>query len=210
MWGGDSRDVSQQPVSALTSIPFARRVDLLVALVTSEAAGPWARLVVALVDLGVCVTKLDGDVANQLVLESDSLDARDGLNDGGLSVSDVANGADVDRCLSRNDLWCERGQLGNVEVLGLGLRRQDWFLDGGHWVGLLQGRLEGLLLLNFVVRETLAGLRARGLIARVGGDVVSELINLAVCRHREVVGGCCGGGVIEYGLFREGDGRCGI
>lgn len=188
MWRGDSRDVSQQPIPALTSIPFARRVDLLVALVTPEAGWPWAGLVVALVDLGVRVTKLDGNVADQLVLESNGLDTRDGLDDGGLSVSDVADGADVDRCLPRNNLWCERGQFGDVKVLGLGLGRQDWLLNDGRWCGLLQGGLERLLLLDFVVRETLASLRAGRLVARVGGDVISEFIDLAVCRHGDGVG----------------------
>lgn len=180
--------MSEQPVSTLTSIPFAGRVNLLVAAVTPKAAGSWARGVVALVDLGVGVTKLDGDVADQLVLESDSLDTRDGLDDGGLSVSDVADGADIDRCLPRDNLWCERGQCGHVEVLWLGLRRQDWFLNDGRWGGLLQGRLERLLVLDFVVRESLASLRGGRLVAGVG-DVVSEFINLAVCRHSDVVAG---------------------
>lgn len=148
---GDSRDVSQQSVSTLASIPLAGRVNLLVALVTPVAAGPRARGVIAFVDLGIRITQLDGNVADQLVLESDSLDARDGLHDGRLPVGDVADGADVDSCLPRDDFWCERGQCGHVEVLWLGLRRQDWFLDDGRWGGLLQGRLEGLLILNLVV-----------------------------------------------------------
>jgi hypothetical protein len=45
----------------------------------------------ALVDLRVCVTELDGDVSLELILESDGEDARDGFDDGGLSVGDVTD-----------------------------------------------------------------------------------------------------------------------
>ena len=42
--------------------------------------------------LCIGITELDGDIANQLVLESDSLHARNCLNDGGFSVGDMTNG----------------------------------------------------------------------------------------------------------------------
>ena len=54
---------------------------------------------IALVDLGVGVAELDGDVPLELVLEPDGLHARDGLHHRRLAVGDVADGADVDRRL---------------------------------------------------------------------------------------------------------------
>lgn len=55
--------------------------------------GVWEGLVLAL-------TKLDGDVPLELVLEANRVDAGDGFDDGGLAVSDMTDGADVDRGLS--------------------------------------------------------------------------------------------------------------
>jgi hypothetical protein len=78
----NSRNVSKQTVCTSASISLTWRVDLLVTLVTPVASGARALFVVALVDLCVCVTKLDGNVSLQLVLETDSLDTRDGLDDG--------------------------------------------------------------------------------------------------------------------------------
>lgn len=46
--------------------------------------------------LGVGVTKLDGNVTLELVLETNGLDARDGANSGRLAVCDVADGTNVD------------------------------------------------------------------------------------------------------------------
>jgi hypothetical protein len=79
---GYSRDVSKQTVCTGASISLTWRVDLLVTLVTPVASGARALFVVALVDLCVCVTELDGNVSLQLVLETDSLDTRDGLDNG--------------------------------------------------------------------------------------------------------------------------------
>ena len=62
------------------------------AAVRAVAVRPRARVVFALVDLRVCVAELDRDVAFELVLEADGLDAGDGLDDGGLTVRDVADG----------------------------------------------------------------------------------------------------------------------
>jgi hypothetical protein len=78
----NSRNVSEQTVCTSASISLTCRVDLLVTLVTPVAGGARALVVVALVDLCVCVTELDGDVSLQLVLETDSLDTGDGLDDG--------------------------------------------------------------------------------------------------------------------------------
>lgn len=115
------RDVSQQSIGSAAALSLAGRVDLLLALVTSVASWPRALLVVALVDLGVGVTQLDGNVSDQLVLESNRLDAGDGLDDGGLSVSHVADGADVDSRLSGNDLGRQGSEGSDIEVLGVGL-----------------------------------------------------------------------------------------
>lgn len=74
--------MSEQAICATAAISFARRVYLLVALVAAVASGTRAFFVVALVDLGVGITQLDGNVALELVLESDSLHAGNGLDDG--------------------------------------------------------------------------------------------------------------------------------
>jgi hypothetical protein len=79
---GYSRDVSKQTVCTSASISLTWRVDLLVTLVTPVASGARALFVVALVDLCICVTELDGNVSLQLVLETDSLNTGDGLDDG--------------------------------------------------------------------------------------------------------------------------------
>ena len=54
--------------------------------------GPWALFIFASVNLRIGITELDGDIAHQLVLESDSLHARNCLDDGGFSVGDMTNG----------------------------------------------------------------------------------------------------------------------
>ena len=82
---------------------------------------PLALLVEAAEDLGVGVAELDGDVALQLVLEADGVDAGEGLDQGGLSVGHMADGADVNGGLAGDDLGGERGQLldvQGVQVLG--------------------------------------------------------------------------------------------
>ena len=105
----DSRNMSEQTICARASISLAGRVNLLLTLVTAVAGRARALLVVALVDLCVCVTQLDGDVSLQLVLEADSLDAGDGLDDGGFAVSDVADGTDVDGCYFSKSECCSTG-----------------------------------------------------------------------------------------------------
>lgn len=93
-----------QPVFAATSLTFAWRINLLVALVRPVACWPGALGVVALIDLCVGVTELDGNISLQFVLETDGLDTGDGLDDGTLSMSDMTNGTDVDGGLSGDDL----------------------------------------------------------------------------------------------------------
>ena len=70
----------------------ARGRVLLRRAVRLVAPRPRAVWVLGLVDLGVGVPELDRDVPLELVLEADGLDARDGLDDRGLAVGDVADG----------------------------------------------------------------------------------------------------------------------
>jgi len=165
--------MAQQAVCTRTSLALARRINLLVALVAPIACWPRTLGVVALVDLGVGITKLDGNVANQLVLESDSLHTRNGLDDGRLSVSDVADGTNVDGGLPRNNLGSQRAEGLDIKILGFCLRREVRLCDG-CWGSLLHGRLAGL---GGGLVARLLGLDL-GLIAgvRLGLDVVSELI----------------------------------
>jgi hypothetical protein len=122
----DERDVALQPVLSSTALALARRVDLLLALVRSVTCRARALSVVALVDLGVGVTELDGNVALELVLETDRLDTGDGLDNGTLSVGDVTDGSNVDGGLAGDNFGGQRAEGGEV--------------DGG-WVGLLAGRV---------------------------------------------------------------------
>jgi hypothetical protein len=122
----NERDVALQPVLSSTALALARRVDLLLALVRSVTCRARALSVVALVDLGVGVTELDGNVALELVLETDRLDTGDGLDDGTLSVGDVTDGSNVDGGLAGDNFGGQRAEGGEV--------------DGG-WVGLLAGRV---------------------------------------------------------------------
>lgn len=168
--------MSQQAVCATAAISLARRVNLLLTAVASVAARTRACSVIALVDLGVGVTQLDGDVTDQLVLESNCLDTGDGLDDGGLSVSDMTNSTNVDGGLSGNNLGGERRQDGNIEILGIGLWGQRGLCDrlvGDDGVGLLEGGLEGLFFDGVV-------LGVDGL-SRVG--VGLDVVVLRIVRH---------------------------
>lgn len=124
--------MSEQSVPSSAAFSLAWRVDLLLTLVTLVASRTRAGLVVALVDLGIGITQLDGDVSLQLVLETDSLHLRDSLDDRRLSVSDVSDGTNVDRGLARNDLGRQRRQSRQVEGLWIRLRWQLWALDLGR------------------------------------------------------------------------------
>lgn len=111
----DEGDVALEAVGARAAVALAGRVDLLLALVGAVAGRARALGVVALVDLGVRVAELDGDVALELVLEADRLHAGDGLDHRRLAVRDVADGADVDRRLARDDLGRQRAEGGEVD-----------------------------------------------------------------------------------------------
>lgn len=100
----NSRNMSLQLICPGTPLPLTRRIDLLVALKTPIAGRSRAFLVIALVDLGIRISQLDGDIPLQLVLEPHSLHARDGLDHGTLSMCHVTNGADIDGRLPADDL----------------------------------------------------------------------------------------------------------
>ena len=100
----DERDVPHQlHLCVLEPRDQALWVVLLAAAVGRVAHRPGAGRVLALVDLGVGVAQLDGDVALELILEHDGVDAGQGLDDGRLAVSHVTDGADVDGRLPEND-----------------------------------------------------------------------------------------------------------
>lgn len=140
----NERDVTQQSVGAATAIALAGGVNLLVALVATVAGRTRALSVVAFVDLGVGVAEFDGNVADQLVLEADGLDARDSFYDSRLAVSDMADGADVDSGLAGDNLGRQGGQGRHVEVLRVGLRGQGRLHVGlfADTIALLESRLE--------------------------------------------------------------------
>jgi len=141
--------MSQQPVAASAALSLTWRVDLLLTLETLEACRARALGTVALVDLGVGITQLDGDIPLQLVLETDGLHLRDGLDNGGLSVSDVTDGTDVDGRLTCDNLRGEGVECGQVERVWVRLLGQFWSLRLGSGRGaLLHGRLARLLLLG--------------------------------------------------------------
>lgn len=150
--------MSQQSVAATAAIPLTRRVDFLLTLEALEACRPRALGVVALVDLRVGITQLDRNVSLQLVLETDSLDLGDSLNDRRLAVSDVTDGANVDCGLARNNFGGQRSQRGQVQSLRIRLLGQLWPLGLGRRNRLLHRRLqrlgllvEGLLLFDVIV-----------------------------------------------------------
>jgi hypothetical protein len=117
----DEGDVALQPIFAFTAVALARRVHLLVAL--ERPVTCWARAlrVVALVDLCVRITQLNGDITLQLVLETHSLHTRNSLDYRTLAVGDVADGTDVDCGLARYDLGRQWAQLREVYCAWVGL-----------------------------------------------------------------------------------------
>ena len=56
------------------------------------------------IDLGIGITQFDCDVTFQFILELDSMDTGDSLHKSGFSVSDMADGTNVDCRLSTNNL----------------------------------------------------------------------------------------------------------
>ena len=143
--------MSQQPVPATTPISLTWRVDFLFTLETLKARWSRALSIVALVDLGVGITQLDGDIPLQLVLETNRLHLRDGLDDGRLPVSDVTDGTDVNRSLTRNDIGGQGRQCGQIEGVWIGLFGQLWSLRLVKGRCFLHGRLARSLLLHLVL-----------------------------------------------------------
>ncbi len=92
-----------QSVFSSTTIALTRRIYFLFAFIRPVACGAWALWVVALVDFGICVAQFNGNVTLQLVLETNCLYPRDGLDYRTFAVSDVANGADVNGSLAGNN-----------------------------------------------------------------------------------------------------------
>ncbi|GIX66298.1 HVA22-like protein, putative [Babesia caballi] len=84
--------------------PQAQRLILLAAAVRLVAVRGRALRVRALVDLGVGVPQLDGDVALLFVLEADRMHAGQRVDHRRLSVGDVTDSADVDGSLPADDL----------------------------------------------------------------------------------------------------------
>jgi len=62
------------------------------------------------------------------VLKAHSLDAGNGLDNGGLSVSDMADCAYINSGLSSDDFGRCGGQRGDIEIFGICLRGQRWSL----------------------------------------------------------------------------------
>jgi hypothetical protein len=54
----------------------------------------------ALIDFGIGITKFDGNVSLELIFESNRLDARNGLDDGTLAVSDMTDRTHINSSLS--------------------------------------------------------------------------------------------------------------
>lgn len=65
----------------------------------------------ALVELGVGIAELDRNVSQLFSEESDGIGARDGSNKSTLTVGHMADGADVDGGLSRDNLRVQRRHL---------------------------------------------------------------------------------------------------
>jgi hypothetical protein len=94
-------------------------------------------------DLGIRVTKFDGNISFQLILESNGGNSRNGSDRGRLSVCDMTNGTDVDllyqirlikscaaySSLTGDNLWTQGVELATVDICHLlgdtpcGLRR---------------------------------------------------------------------------------------
>ena len=95
--------MSKQSVCSITTFSLARRIDLFLALEAAIASRSWAFGIVAFVNLCIRIAELDGNVSLKLVLESDSLDTGDSLDDGGLAVSDMTYRTYIDGGLSGDD-----------------------------------------------------------------------------------------------------------
>mmetsp|Transcript_21621 Transcript_21621/g.47063 ORF Transcript_21621/g.47063 Transcript_21621/m.47063 type:complete len:439 (+) Transcript_21621:259-1575(+) len=72
--------------------------------------------IVGLVDFGIGVAELDGDVSFLLLLELNGGVATKALDDSGLTMCHVSDSAYVHGSLSADDLRCQRSQCANVQL----------------------------------------------------------------------------------------------
>jgi hypothetical protein len=125
-WAIDERDVSHQKQFCFAV--FALGLVLLRRPIGLEAFRSWTFR--ALVELGVGVTKLNGDVSDFLFLMPYSLlnqndkktrdtyvDSGDGSHQGGFTVGHMADSTDVLGSLSRNDFWGKWCDFVHIKVL---------------------------------------------------------------------------------------------
>ena len=100
----DEGDMALQTILSTAPVALARWIDLFLTFVGPVTRWTRALGIVALVDFCIRIAELNGDVALELVLEPDGLHARNGFDYRALSVCDVADCADVDCGLARDDL----------------------------------------------------------------------------------------------------------
>ena len=72
--------------------------------------------VVAFVNFGIGIAKLDCDVALKFILKPDSMDSGQSLDNRGFAVSYMANSSDVDGSLPANNFRRERCQLCDIQI----------------------------------------------------------------------------------------------
>lgn len=150
--------MSQQAVCATASLALTWRIDFLFTLVTLVAGRSGTLDVVTFVDLCVGVTQLDGNVSLLLVLETNGVNFGNSLDHCRFTVSDVANGSNIDRSLAGNNLRCKGGEGREIHGVWVGLLRELWAFVFVHWdfsVLVFESRLQGLLEVLLVVERLL-------------------------------------------------------
>ena len=119
-WAINEADVAHERHGAvLETRGGARRRVMHGGGVGGKAVGTGYVRVLAHVQLGVGIPKLDGDVALQLILETHGLHPAQSLHNCGLPVRHVAYRADVDRRLPADHLRRQRRQLAFVQLFKL-------------------------------------------------------------------------------------------
>jgi hypothetical protein len=108
----DEGDVSEELHLGLAGGAFCGI--LLAGSVGPKAVGSGA--LDALVELGVSVPKLDGDVSDLFFEMLNCVHSGDSPDEGRLSMGHMTDGSDVNRGLSGDDLWRQRGQGVDVQV----------------------------------------------------------------------------------------------
>jgi len=139
-WAVYEGDVSTRGIRRKGTLPLkphgsragrslARKRIGFVAATGAVAARPGTLLTITLVNLGVGIAELDGNVSLQLVFEAHSLqrgvrgrtigeaylNARNSLDDSGLAVGYVSNGADIDGGLSTDNFGAQRSELIHIQ-----------------------------------------------------------------------------------------------